>query len=413
MKTGYETADVCRICKSFDIHEVLDLGEQAPANSLQDSENSSEIQVPLIFKFCKNCHTAQLQDNIAPEALFKDYVWVTGTSYVANQYRAVFANNVIAKSLLDNPYIIEVASNDGTFLQTFKENGFDIIGIDPARNIAETAINNSIPTMIEFFSASVARKLDDILPKRPKIVIARNVIPHVPNITSVLEGIKHLLAENGVGVIEFHNSALLPEQLQYDYIYHEHVFYFTLTSISNILKLFDLEIFDLFESPISGGSHVVLFSNKANKRAPSKELQTALAHEQTLGLSDLATWQTFATEVEAHRDKLTTLIKDLKGDVVGYGASARSSTLLNYCNLTSDDIKFIIDKNPLKQKRWTAGSKIEIVSFDFGIEHIDPNDTILLLAWNFRDEIIDELRSCGIRNNIITPFPIEPLYVED
>jgi len=364
MKTGYDTVDVCRICNSSDIHEVLDLGKQAPANSLQDQEDSSENQVPLIFKFCQNCHTAQLQDNISPEALFKDYVWVTGTSYVANQYKAVFAENVISKSLLDNPYIIEIASNDGTFLQTFKERGFDIIGIDPALNIAEIAINDGIPTMIDFFSSSVAKKLDDSLPKRPKIVIARNVIPHVPNIKSVLEGIKHLLADEGTGVIEFHDSALLPQQLQYDYIYHEHVFYFTLTSISNILKLFDLEIFDLFQSPISGGSHVVLFSNKSNKRAPSQKVQTALSYEQTLGLSHLATWQNFATEVASHRDQLTTLIKDLKGQVVGYGASARSSTLLNYCKLTSDHIKFIIDKNPLKHKRWTAGSKIEIVSFD-------------------------------------------------
>ena len=413
MMNVHNTHYSCRLCSSSDMTEILNLGAQPPANSLSVLGAQGVAEVPLVLMFCNACQSLQLRDIVDPNELFQDYVWVTGTSAVANEYKNVFAKNIIEKAALDTPYIIEIASNDGTFLSVFKNAGFDVLGVDPARNIAELANENGIPTEIDFFSETLAKGLHEKLPPQPKIVIARNVIPHVPNIDSVINGIQTLIGQDGIGAIEFHNSALLSQELQYDYIYHEHVFYFTLTSMKTLLARYDMEIFDLFMGPISGGSYCVLFKHKDMNSKQSQAVRDAEAFEAELGLAQQEVWQNFARQCEAHKHKAYKLIKSLCGKVVGYGASARSSTFLNYCALNHNDIRFIIDKNPLKHHKKTAGSEIDITSFDDGIATINPDDTILLLAWNFKDEIVSELRANGINNKIITPFPDDINYYED
>lgn len=396
----------CSICKASALDDIINLGNQPPANSLAKTSGEVIDVVPLKLLFCNKCGTVQLSQHIAPQQLFSDYVWVTGTSGVANDYSKNFSELVLNKCGLQKPRIIEIASNDGTFLRQFKNAGCDILGIDPAKNIAENAINKGIPTVIDFFSSEVANRIKKNLDENNNVVIARNVIPHVSNIHSVIEGIKVLISEKGVGVIEFHNSSLLVEELQYDYIYHEHLYYFTLKSISKLLSLHQLNIFDMFLSPISGGSYVILFNlvetnglNKSNYLIKKVDEETANNYDK------LETWKSFGIACIKHKKEVTEFLKPFKGHIVGYGASARSSTILNFCGLNAGDIRFIIDNNELKRGKFTAGSGIKIISSLESRSEIMEEDVILILAWNFREEIMKELRSAGFNNKIITLLP--------
>ena len=226
------------------------------------------------------------------------------------------------------------------------------------------------------------------------------------NIHSVIEGIKVLISEKGVGVIEFHNSSLLVEELQYDYIYHEHLYYFTLKSISKLLSLHQLNIFDMFLSPISGGSYVILFNlvetnglNKSNYLIKKVDEETANNYDK------LETWKSFGIACIKHKKEVTEFLKPFKGHIVGYGASARSSTILNFCGLNAGDIRFIIDNNELKEENSLLGRGIKIISSLESRSEIMEEDVILILAWNFREEIMKELRSAGFNNKIITLLP--------
>ena len=272
MKKKWVTVTSCRICSSNQLTEILDLGNQPPANSLYSSSESPPMKIPLRTLFCNDCKSLQLGESVNPEFLFGKYLWVTGTSRTAFKYSKLFAERALKKITSDDPFIVEIASNDGTFLKEFKRNNCEVLGIDPAKNIAKLAISEGIPTEIEFFNKDIA---DYILKyRRPAdIAIARNVIPHVKEIHSVIYGLKTLISTNGVGVIEFHDSSLLLQEIQYDYIYHEHLFYFTLYSIQNLLKQYDLYVFDVERSPISGGSWVIFFSS--TKKDKSERLERA------------------------------------------------------------------------------------------------------------------------------------------
>ena len=256
MKEIFETIDHCRICDTSDLVEILNLGEQPPANSLYEKSGSKPKNVPLRLMFCEKCSTVQLGEDVDPEYLFVQYLWVTGTSGTALNYSEKFTKKALKYANNKKPFIVEVASNDGTFLKQFQNSGCKVLGVDPAKNISEIASKNGIPTHLDFFNRDLAKKLLS-KHKSADIVYARNVIPHVKEIHSVIDGIKTLMDDDGIGIIEFHNAGLLLEQLHYDYIYHEHLFYYTLSSIDYLLNMHGLYIFDTLESPISGGSWVV------------------------------------------------------------------------------------------------------------------------------------------------------------
>ena len=239
----------------------MSLGEQPPANSLR--ENVTEIlkSVPLTICRCQKCTTIQLTETINPEFMFSNYVWVTGTSKGgARDYSKVFADRIISKlKKAEHLFAVEIASNDGTFLHRFKELGHRVLGVDPAKNLAEIAQKNGIPTRADFFSHDVAKKVvaEDGL---ADLVFARNVVPHVPDPNDVVAGMATCLHDHGVGAIEFHWMGKILEELHYDSIYHEHYFYHSLHSINELLVRHGLFLFDVAESPISGGSLVAFFS---------------------------------------------------------------------------------------------------------------------------------------------------------
>jgi hypothetical protein len=406
----FETINSCRVCSSSKISEVMSLGDQPPANSLYKKEQDLPPSVPLRLLFCEDCSTVQLGEDVDPEYLFANYLWITGTSDTANQYSHDFVTMALSYSSKHNKdlFVVEVASNDGTFLQQFQNMGCRVLGIDPASNIASIASKKGIPTEANFFSKEIAKTLVDSH-GYADFVYARNVIPHVKEIHSVLSGIEILLTEEGVGIIEFHNAGLLLEELHYDYIYHEHLFYYTLTSINALLKRHGLYLFDVSLSPISGGSWVVYFSKRQRKK--SDIFIKAQSSENEIKYNKKSSWINFSKEAKSHSNDLSALVRKevaTYGKIVAYGASARSSTLLNYCGISSEHISVIIDKNPLKHGLFAAGSNIPIVSYEKGLSYIKKSDIILLLAWNFKDEIIEDLRSSGYSGKFIIPLPGKP-----
>jgi 2-polyprenyl-3-methyl-5-hydroxy-6-metoxy-1,4-benzoquinol methylase len=343
---------------------------------------------------------------VAPEHLFRDYVWVTGTSQTARNYSQTFCEYVEQRCDQASLFVVEVASNDGTFLQRFREHGHRVLGVDPARNLTLVAEAAGIPTIAEFFGLEIGRQVTRTH-GHADVVIARNVLPHVPDPNDVVAGIAHCLNKNGVGAIEFHWVDKILCELHYDSIYHEHFFYHSLHSVGQLLKRHQLVLFDVTESPISGGSLVAYFSK--TPRQASSALIGKMDWEEERGLASLETWREFATCSIEHAVHLRGVIEaeiEAGRRIVGYGASARSSTLLNFCSIDHRHLVCIADQNPIKHNRYTPGTNVLIVSPETALaEH---PDTILLLAWNFKDEILKQLTDSGFHGNVIVPLPGKP-----
>jgi len=408
-ETVFESIDRCRICDSKQLEEVINLGNQPPANSLYNDDSTKPPLVPLRLLFCLECSTVQLGESVQPEYLFSDYVWVTGTSDMAKEHRNYFLDNALSRSKKDCPSVVGIGSNDGTFLQRFKNAGCQVLGIDPAKNIAEQATKNGIPTIAEFFNEDVANKVCSDQGKAD-MVTARNVIPHVKEIHSVIKGIDILLDDEGIGIIEFHSGGLIMSGLHYDSIYHEHLFYFSLKTMTGLLKRHGLHVFDVTTSPISGGSWVVYFSKDI--RPKSYALKQAENEEETTSLNSYETWLEFSRNVKKHSAELKQLILNQKAKILAYGASARSSTLLNYCEIDCNHISSIIDKNPMKHGLLTPGTKIPIISLKSALNDIKEESIILLLAWNLSSEVMTELRESNYNGKFIIPLPNSPKVVK-
>jgi len=396
----------CRLCGSTSLDLILDLGAQPPANSLRTNRDQVLESIPLAICRCRNCTTIQLTETVAPEHLFRDYVWVTGTSQTARSYSQTFYERIAQRAIQAPLFVVEVASNDGTFLRHFRENGHRILGIDPAQNLAREAEADGIPTLPEFFGLETARRVTG-LHGSADVVIARNVLPHVPDPNDVVAGIAHCLKHDALGAIEFHWVDKILGELHYDSIYHEHFFYHSLHSIGQLLARHSLALFDVAESPISGGSLVAYFSKAP--RAGTGALNAMLAWEVERGLASLETWQKFAERSLEHRNELKSMVESELGAgkrVIGYGASARSSTLLNFCGIDRTRLIYIADQSPFKHDRFTPGTDILIVPPERAMA--ENPDTILLLAWNFEDEILRHLSALGFNGDVIVPLPGRP-----
>jgi C-methyltransferase-like protein/putative zinc binding protein/methyltransferase family protein len=402
-----ETLRTCRICDSAVVDRILDLGAQPPANSLRRDRANRLPAIPLVLCRCRSCGTIQLTETVSPEYLFRNYVWVTGTSQAARDHSAVFCEQLVARCRGGPRFVLEVASNDGTFLQRFRERGDRVLGVDPAQNVAEMARKEGIPTRAEFFGLAVAREI--VAEHGPAdAVYARNVISHVANAKDVVAGMSHCMSDTGTGAIEFHCAEAILDGWQYDSIYHEHLFYHSLHSIGALIGQFGLKPFDVTDSPISGGSLVVYFSKE--ERAPTPAYAQMLARERARGIGEERPWREFARRCEHHRAALVDLVEARKRAgkrLIGYGASARSSTLLNFCGIDHRHLDVVVDRSPLKHDRYTPGTDIRIAAPADGFT--PQPDSVLLLAWNFRDEIIGQIRAeQGWRGEIIVPLPGEP-----
>jgi len=405
-----QSINSCRSSGSKNLIDILDFGRQPLANAFKERIDDDESCFPLTLSFCPDSSLLQIRQTVPKELLFSNYRWTTGGPPATQTYLRRFVRMTLKlKPIERRDLILEIASNDGSLLAEFKRQGFsNVLGVDPAENLSLIARQNGIPTETAFWDDNMA---DKTLRRfgNPKILIARNVIPHVDQVNVVMKAIAMVLDKHGVGVIEFHDANRMLKELHYDSVYHEHLSYFSLSSMRDLLTRHGLYPFHVIQSPVSGGSLVVYFSKHPVRRSP--EFITCLNSEGHSGVREKMAWIHFAQRCQEHKARSHECLAEfMNGSVVGYGASARSSTYLNFCGFDSRHLRSIIDMNPLKIGRFTPGSSIPIVSVDDGLR-LKP-DLIFILAWNFKDDIIRECRMRGYEGGFLTTFPYGPQIVE-
>jgi len=389
----------CRVCTASALVPVLDLGAQPPANALNEGR-----RYPLTLWHCEECGLLQIGETLPREDLFSHYVWVTGTSSTARAFAQRFCDMAMEKFTLPaGARVVEIASNDGTFLQPFADKGCKCLGIDPAENIAATARKGGLEIWTRFWDEATARDLVEHH-ERVDFVFARNVIAHASDLRGFAAGLALLLRGGGVGAVEFHWAEHILRGLQYDSIYHEHLCYFSLRSVTRLLEHHGLQVISVEESPISGGALIVYFSASGQ---PDTSVARTHEIESASRLGDSATWRAFGERCRQHAAACRRLISDSAlQPIVGYGSSARSNTFLNFLGLNTSDLTAIIDNNSAKQGRHAPGSGIPIVSEVEGLA-MRPR-SIFCLAWNFHEELLARCQAAGFRGNWITAFPGEP-----
>lgn len=388
--------------------DVLDLGEQPLANSLIEDRNEREALIPLEMVYCRDCGLAQLSVDVDPAAMFCDYVWVTGTSASTRDYCAGLARWIVDRVGIASPRVVEMASNDGTLLHALADLGAEVLGVDPAANLAREATARGIETIPEFLNPETAER---ITASRGQfdIAIARNVMSHVPDPRGAVQALSRLTVDGGLVLIEFHSAQTILEELHYDSIYHEHTMYHSLQTMIRLMATAGLQAFDVRRSPISGGSWALL-ARKAESGVPvSPVLSKALASDRRSGIAKESVWLDFGSRAKQHRNQLSREIAqvvDAGGSIVGYGASARSSTMLNYLGTVAKSLRAIADASPLKHGKYSPGIHVPIESPETVLDN-DP-DAVLLFAFNFEEEILEFLRSSGWSGQVIVPFPGDP-----
>jgi SAM-dependent methyltransferase len=400
----------CRGCSDGALEVVLDLGAQPLANALLDADDLDrpEPRFPLALAFCRRCSLAQITESVPPEALFREYAYFSSVSDEMVDHAREIAERMIAeRGLGPDSLVVELASNDGYLLQHYVARGIPVLGIDPARNVAASATARGIPTVAEFFGADVAADLHRA-GRDADLVHANNVLAHVPDLHGFVSGIATILKPGGLAVIETPYVRDLVERVEFDTIYHEHVFYYSLTSLARVLADHGLVVADVERLAIHGGS-LRVFAAHAGSVEPHPAVAALRTEEDDLGVGTLAYFNAFAARVEALGDELRNLLSDMKGrgeTIAAYGAAAKGAVLLNAFGIGTETIDFVADRSPHKQGHFMPGVRIPIVPAEHLLEAMP--DACLLLTWNFADEILrqqTEYRARGGRFVIPLPKP--------
>ena len=400
---------LCLICKNSKLVKYLDLGTSALANSfLKKNElNKKEPIFPLQVFYCQNCHLAQLTELVNRKILFLKYDFLSSASSPLIEYFKKYVENIKRDyPLQSDDFVVEIGSNDGILLKNFDKNKTKILGIDPAKNIAKIANKNGIETLPIFFNIKTALKIRKKYGKA-SIIIANHILAHTENPHNIISGVKELLKEDGVFIFEVQYIANLIKKNQFDNTYHEHICYFSLSPLQTLFEKFDMNIFNIEEVEAQGGSIRVFVANKSNIIPVKNSVKNLIKKEKANGLYDLKIYKEFGKHPATIKKDLVTLLKKLKKQgkkIVGYGASAKGNTMLQYCNIGRELIDYIIDTTPSKQGKYTPGTHIPVHKPEYLKK--DKPDYILILAWNYADLIIkkeNELRKNGVK--FIVPIP--------
>lgn len=404
----------CRTCGSGNLTLLLDLGETALANDFLPAAEVEgyHTRLPLRVMLCPDCSLVQLADTVDPKILYSHYAYVTSTSATMEAHLNQQAEHLLATGHLGaGSKVLEIASNTGVFLKKFKEQGCDVLGIEPAGNIADIAIATAIPTRKEFFNAATARRLKAEW-GTADLILGRHVFAHIDDLKDLLAGLETISHQETLIAFEVPYLVDFFEHTEYDTIYHEHLSYISVRSIAALLKGSAFTLSRVDHYPIHGGSILFHLRHRSSQTAAHESVLRALEAERQMKLAEPATWAAFVQRVGHIRAELPALLRRLKSPgkrIIGYGASAKGNTLLNTCGLSTKELDYIVDNTPFKQHKVAPGSWIPICPPERLLE--DQPDYALLLAWNFAPEILrreSEFQRRGGR--FILPIP-EPKIV--
>jgi nucleoside-diphosphate-sugar epimerase/SAM-dependent methyltransferase len=418
MAAQYNSARIetaCRVCGGEDLRTFLSLGRSPLANRLLKQEQLEEPveSYPLEVAYCPACHNCQLTCTVEPEAMFTEYPYVTSTTATFRKHFGEMATHVTAKlNLPPHSLVVDVGSNDGLLLSNFQNLGMRVVGVEPASNIVDMARTNGVDTIHGYFDEDIARDIIK-LKGHATVVTANNVFAHTAHVDRFVSSVLHLLDRDGVFVVETQYLLETLRQMTFDNVYHEHVSYFSMLSLQRLFEKRGMQVFDAEHVDTHGGSLRVFVQRAGGPFPVQPSVEEFIKNERRAGLDRLKTFEDFGRKVHAVRDKIRQYVQDVKGRkerLVGYGAPAKATTLLNFCGIDDKDLEYLVDDNPLKQGLYVPGVNVPIRSR----ARLDeaPPQNVLILAWNFADEIIgnnDRLRGAGTR--FIVPLP-EPRVVD-
>ncbi len=402
---GSVVEDRCRSCQSKRLSPVLSLGKTPLANALvpPDRLGQAEAVYPLDLVFCGDCSLVQITVTVSPEELFRNYVYLSSYSDTMLAHAQRLAADIVRdRRLSEQSLVVEIASNDGYLLKNYVQAGIPVLGIEPALNIAELAVKQGIPTITDFFGPEVAGRLS-AEGKQADVIHAHNVMAHVADLNGVVAGMARLVKLDGIVVVEAPYVRDMIEKTEFDTIYHEHLCYFSASSLVPLFARHGLTVIGLERVPVHGGS---LRITAAKTPTPGPSVQRMLDEEAELGLDKLAYYTGFGARVRHLREELVGTLRRLRseGGIAAYGATAKGCTLLSYAGIGRETVEFVVDRNPLKQGLFTPGSHLPIVPPERLVQSMPPY--VLLLAWNLADEVMrqqSEYRSSGGR--FIIPVP--------
>lgn len=406
------SATSCRACGAAGLEIILSFGDMPLSNGLLTVEQLDlpEPRYPLDLAFCGVCALVQITVSVDPIAMFADYPYFSSTSTTMVAHAQTLVERLIEeRSLQANSLAMEIASNDGYLLQFYVAAGVPALGIDPATNVVSVARERGIPTEEAFFGLTLAEELR-ASGKRASVLHANNVLAHVPDVNGVVAGIARVLADDGIAIIETPYVQDLIDHCEFDTIYHEHLFTYSLASLEHLFERNGLRIVDVERIAIHGGSlRAIAVPSTAGAPAARPAVARLRAEEAAVGLTSLDYYRDFATRVASAKDALRDLIETLRSEghrIAAYGAAAKGATLLNATGIGRNQVEFVADRSEHKQGRFMPGVHIPIVGPEQLVERM-PDD-VILLTWNFADEILEqqaEYRRRGGRFIIPLPSP--------
>lgn len=403
----------CLVCGGKKITTILDLGKTALANKFltkDEIKRKKENFYSLKLCVCNDCFHVQLDNLVDPKLMFDDYLYVSSASTTLVNHLKSLAKEITRITNLDkSDLVVDIGSNDGCLLRQFLkiENKLSLVGVEPAKNLTSLIPEKEINCLNNYLDLNVSNKIIEKFGKA-KVITSTNNFPHIHNLDCFMESVENMMHDNGVFVIEAHYLLDLLQQFAFDTIYHEHVSYWALTPMQILFEKYNMCIFNVERLPIHHGQIRVWIKKKINKTYKvSNSLNKLIELEEKFGLNDIRTYKDFSERIISNKNEFIEKLNELilnKKKVVGYGAPAKGNTLLTFFNITKDIIPYICDKNKLKQNRFSPGQHIPIVSEDLILK--DKPDYVLILAWNFTEEIIRQLSQYkNLGGKFIIPIP--------